>query len=76
MRYKGSFKDVNDKEYLVDIVTNNDMTTETEIILGTPPFTVSYESGDNTIYKPIKYSSATCTIVTTNYFEDIYTGAN
>lgn len=76
MRYKGSFKDINDKEYLVDIVTNNDMTTETEIILGTPPFTVSYESGDNTIYKPIKYSSATCTIVTTNYFEDIYTGAN
>ena len=76
MRYKGSFKDVNDKEYLVEIVTNNDMTTETDIILGTPPFTVSYESGDNTIYKPIKYSSATCTIITTNYFEDIYTGAN
>lgn len=76
MRYKGIFEDINENKYTVDIVTNNDMTKEEEITLGSQPFTISYEGGGDTLYKPIKYSSATVTIITKDLKRDIYTGAN
>ena len=76
MKYVGRFKDVNNESYYLEIITNNDETTIQNIEMGTPPFILEYESGDEIIYKPIKYSSATATIVSENILSDIYTGAN
>lgn len=76
MRYKGTFKDINDKQYTVYIITNNDYTQEEEITLSSSPFSISYEGGDSTLYKPIKYSDATCSIVTNKIYYDIYSAEN
>ena len=76
MRYSSTFKDINEKRYWLEITTNGDSGTTQEVLLGTPAFTMTFESGDSTIYKPIKYSSATCTIATTDILSDIYTGKN
>lgn len=76
MKYVGSFKDINNESYYCEIITNDDNTTIQNIEMGTPPFILEYESGDDIIYKPIKYSSATATIVSENILSDIYTGAN
>lgn len=76
MKYNGTFKDVNNKQYWVEIITSKDANTSKEVCLGTPPFTITYEGGDDTIYKPIKYSSATCTVATEEILSDIYTGEN
>ncbi len=76
MKYRGYFKDINNKHYWVEIITNEDATSSTNIELGTPPFVVSWESGDSTLYKPIKYSQATCTVVDENLLGDIYSGKN
>ena len=48
MLYKGTFKDINDKQYTVRITTNGDTSRVTTLTLGTPPFTTSMDSdGDS-----------------------------
>ncbi|MBQ7854999.1 MAG: hypothetical protein IJ352_08295 [Muribaculaceae bacterium] len=76
MKYTGRFKDINDKGYFLQIITDDNDTTTKELTLGTPPFVVNYEGGADTIYKPIKYSSATVTIATDNIFSNMYSGKN
>lgn len=69
MKYIGYFKNINDKSYKL-IIDNGDE-VETEIILGTDPFIVKWE-GEETIYKPLKLSTASINIVHNNYLFDIY----
>lgn len=76
MVYTGRFKDINDVGYFIKITTDDEDTTTKELILGTPPITVSYECGESIIYKPIKYSSATITVATDNIYNDMYSGKN
>lgn len=69
MSYRGYFNSIYDKKrYTVQIQTQG---TTTDILLGESPFIVSYE-GDTTIYKPLKLSSATITVVHNDYLFDIY----
>lgn len=74
MKYIGRFKDINDRDYFVNIITNNDESQTQEITLGTDPFIVEFE-GDSTIYKPCKYSSATIRVVSGDYMFDLYSAA-
>lgn len=76
MKYVGRYKDINEESYYLEIITNNNNSTTEDIILGTPPFIVNYEGGGNTIYKPIKFSSATITVATDNIYNDMYSGKN
>lgn len=76
MVYTGRFKDINDVGYFIKITTDDEDTTTKELILGTPPITVSYESGESILYKPIKYSSATITVATENIYSNMYSGKN
>lgn len=69
MKYTGYFKNLNEVPYKVIIDTGG--TGETEIILGSNPFTVNWE-GSETIYKPLKLSGASISIVTNSYLFDIY----
>lgn len=69
MSYRGYFNSIYDKKrYTVQIQTQG---TTTDILLGESPFIVGYE-GDTTIYKPLKLSSATITVVHNDYLFDIY----
>ena len=54
MLYKGTFKDINDKQYTVRITTNGDTSRTTQLVLGTPPFTTSMDSDGDTLYKNAK----------------------
>lgn len=76
MKYTGRFKDITDKGYFLQITTDDEETTTKELTLGTPPFLVSYEGGGDTLYKPIKYSSATLTVATDTIFANMYSGKN
>ena len=76
MRYNAHFKDINDKQYTVYITTNNNYTQGNELTLSSTPFTINYEGGDSTLYKPIKYSSSTCRIMTNKIYYDIYSAEN
>lgn len=76
MRYNAQFKDINNKQYTVYITTNNNYTQGDELTLSSTPFTINYEGGESTIYKPIKYSSATCRIMTNKIYYDIYSAEN
>lgn len=69
MKYNGYFKSLNETPYKVVIDTGG--SGETEIILGSDPFIAKWE-GSETIYKPLKLSGATTSVVTNNYLFDIY----
>lgn len=70
MKYTGQFKNIDNTLYQVDIYTNGAGTTE--LTFGSDPFVITYNDGD-TIYKPIKMSNATCSVLSTDYMFDIYT---
>lgn len=72
MIYKGTFKDINDKEYTVRITTGGNVTSTTNVVLGTTPFLTEIETSDSHLYKPCKYSSATINIISGDYMFDIY----
>ena len=76
MKYIGTFKSIKDLTYKVEIVTNYDESVSQEIILGTPPFVITLEGGDSTIYKPIKYTGATLRIATSDILQDLYSPTN
>ena len=72
MLYKGTFKDINDKQYTVRITTNGDTSRVTTLTLGRPPFTTSMDSDGDTLYKNAKYQSATIKYLEKNEHYDIY----
>ena len=70
MIYKGTFEDIEGKEYTVEIQTETGTTTK-EITLGGNPFETDMK-GEEILYTPIKCQSATIEIVTDTYLPDIY----
>lgn len=71
MIYSGSFADINNKVYKVTISTNSGNQTRT-VTLGGNPFVTEMDSDDKVIYCPVKYQTATVTIITPDYNFDIY----
>ena len=73
MKYFGDFKSINKLDYHVELlVSDGALSSEREVTLGGDPFTTSMDGGDKTIYKPIKYRSATVNIITGNYYFNLY----
>lgn len=73
MKYTGQFKSVlKDKLYTVNIITNGSSSTSVNITLGVNSFTTEMDGGSNTIYVPVKYSSASVQIVANSYYFDLY----
>ena len=78
MIYQGQFKDSDGTTHTVKIYTgwspsynaNNDTTTA--IKMGETPFITTMDSGDDTIYKPMKGTGATIQVVTEGYLFDVY----
>ena len=78
MIYQGKFADTSDIVHTVKIFTgwstsyNASNDTTTPITMGETPFITTMDSGDDTIYKPMKCTGATIQIVTEGYLFDIY----
>jgi len=78
MIYQGKFADAAGEPHTVRIYTgwspsyNAANDTITEITLGETPFVTTMDSGDDTIYKPMKGTGATIQVVTEDYLFDIY----
>lgn len=72
MSYIGYFRSLHtDILYSVNLKKEGDTTAPKEIMLaGTNPFVVRYDTND-TPFEPIRNSTATISIVSDNYFEDI-----
>lgn len=62
---------MNDKLYTVKLTTNTGNQTST-VTLGGTPFVTEMDADSKTIYSPVKYQSATVTIITPDYNFDIY----
>jgi hypothetical protein len=71
MIYSGNFSDINNKVYTVTITTNSGNKTNS-VTLGGSPFVTEMDSDDKVIYSPVKYQSATVTIISPDYNFDIY----
>lgn len=72
MKYTGTFKDINDKQYTVNIITNGDSSVTKQVTLGTTPFITEIETSESHLYKPYKFSSATIRLLSDDYFFDLY----
>lgn len=73
MVYSGFFRDITDNDYLYQVkITTSTGTAQRALTLGGSPFTTEMDSSDDTIYKPVKYQSATVNIITPDYNFDIY----
>ena len=78
MIYQGRFADAADSRHTLKITTgwspsyNASNDTTTAITMGETPFITTMDSGDDTIYKPMKCTGATIQIVTEGYLFDIY----
>lgn len=72
MKYTAKFKSIDNQLYRVDIITDGDSSTSSELTLGQNPFITEMDHGEETIYKPCKYQSATIDIITSDYKFDIY----
>lgn len=71
-RYWGQFRSIQrNKLYTVEIITATGSVNK-EITLGPNPFTTSMNTSGDTIYTPLKSSSATIQIVADEYFTDLY----
>lgn len=71
MKYVGNFKDINEKLYTIEIITNNESSKSQSIEFTDTPILVSMEGGSD-LYKPIIYHSATINILQTEYNSDLY----
>lgn len=74
MIYTGQFTSRDNTIFIVEIDSSkvDGLNTKKEIALGVPPFTVKYE-GDDDINKPVRMSSATITVLTTDTPWDLVT---
>lgn len=78
MKYTGTFRDIDNNEYTVQIVTNQSVSQTMEIILSSSPFETEMDASDDNIYKPVKYQSATVSVVTrseSDYMFNVYSGS-
>ena len=75
MIYQGTFKDIEDREFTVNITTNGITSSTKKIVLGETPFTTEIETSDAHIYKPCKYSSATIKVISDDYMFDVYSSS-
>ena len=72
MLYQGQFRSVlKDKLYTVKINTSEG-SGNTPLVLGPNSFTTDMDGGSNTIYVPVKYSSASVQVVADDYYFDMY----
>lgn len=71
MIYSGSFADINNKVYKVTISTNSGNQTKS-VTLGGSPFVTEMDSDEKVIYTPVKYQTATVSIISPDYNFDIY----
>ena len=77
MKYYGEFKSIDKINYRVEfLVSDGAYTSEREVTLGAEPFSTTMDDGGNTIYKPVKYCGATSTIITGNYYFNLYNQTN
>jgi len=78
MIYEGKFADTSGVKHTVRIFTgwspsyNASNDTTTAITMGETPFVTTMDSGDDTIFKPMKGTGATIQVVTEGYMFDIY----
>lgn len=73
MIYNGYFRDITDDDNLYQVkITTSTGTAQSNITLGGTPFTTEMDDNQETLYKPVKYQSATATILTKDYNFDIY----
>lgn len=73
MIYNGYFRDITDSDNLYWVkITTSTGTAQSNITLGGTPFTTEMDDSDETLYKPVKYQSATVAIITPDYNFDIY----
>lgn len=75
MLYKGEFKSRGGELYTVEIVTNNDSTVTVNMAMGPSPFTTSMDGSADTIYTPLKATSATIQFVGNGYQFDLYSSS-
>lgn len=71
MIYNGYFRDIKDSLYTVRITTKKG-TVAKEITLSDNPFVTEMDESDETIYKPVKYQTATVEAISSDYMMDIY----
>lgn len=78
MIYQGEFADSSNVVHIVRIYTgwsptyNAGNDTVVPITMGETPFITTMDSGDDTIYKPMKGTGATIQVVTEDYMFDIF----
>lgn len=73
MIYNGYFRETNtDDLYTVRLTTSDGKSQSKEITLGGDPFTTEMDASDDTIYKSVKYQTATTEIVTADYLFNLY----
>lgn len=74
MKYIGKFKDIDDKEYIIELVTNNNATQTKEIQLATSPFTL--ETVSDGLYSNLKLHNATIKIINDTALFDLYSSTS
>ena len=74
MIYQCNFKDLNDDVYRVAISNSfgADPNDIVELELGTQPLITSFESGGETLYKPVKCSTSTLNLLVNDQYFDLY----
>lgn len=75
MLYRGEFRSLSNKLYTVEVVTNNDTTLTVPMELGPTPFSTSMDRSSDTMYTPIKATSATIQFVGTGYQFSLYSAS-
>lgn len=71
MKYVAQFRNINEDLYTVNIITDGDESSTTQLVLGDSPFTME-GSNDDDLFKPCKYSSAVLKIIAKDYYPDFY----
>ena len=72
MRYTGQFKDINNDQYSIEIITNGSSSVNSTLSLSDQPCTLEWTGEDENIYKPIKYSSASIEYISDTLHLDLY----
>ena len=72
MLFTGQFKSINDTLYEIKIVTQNDESNTTQLLLSNDPVTISLNSSDETIYPATQLKSATIRVVLHEPYFDIF----
>ena len=73
MIYNGYFRDITDDDNLYQVkIKTSTGTAQRNITLGGTPFTTEMDDNQETLYKPVKYQSATVRVITPDYNFDIH----